>query len=115
MQHPQSNIWKVRIVKDYAGAHNHVLVGQTLDHNDSYLRMYCRSYHFGKGIHSLKDIRQGALMVRIIPWHRIEIINELTRTFNYTDAKVHIAKDGGAVLYDGTYTSVLATPYNKND
>ncbi|MCF7956946.1 MAG: hypothetical protein K9M57_00720 [Phycisphaerae bacterium] len=109
----KSKIWKIRTVKDYPEAHNHVLVGQVLEHNDAFIRLHCRSYHFGGAINSPRNVREGVLMVRIIPWQRVEVINELPSSFNYVNAKVALEKDEDVVLKDGMYTSSLASRHDK--
>ena len=68
---------KIRTIKNYPDAHNHLLVGKVLEITDSYVRLHCRTYHFGRVINSPKDILIGGVMVRVVPWSRIEIINEL--------------------------------------
>jgi len=112
-QQAKSKIWKIRTVKDYTEAHNHVLVGQVLDHNEAYIRLHCRSYHFGKVVNLPKDVNEGILMVRIVPWHRVEIVNELAASFNYMNARVTTDKDGDVVLKDDTYTCSLIYRHDK--
>ena len=48
MDNENGKIWKIRTVKEYTDAHNHILVGRVLAITDSYVRLHCRSYHFGK-------------------------------------------------------------------
>ena len=52
-------IWKVRTVKDYPEAHNHLFIGQVLQVTESYVRLDCRTYHFGRVVNSVKDIKVG--------------------------------------------------------
>ena len=106
-------IWKIRTVKDYADAHNHILVGRILDLTESYVRLHCKSYHFDKTVNSVEDIREGCLMVRIVPWHRIEIINELAPTFAYPKAKLNRDDEQAVVLHDGALTCSLVSQYDK--
>ncbi len=113
-QNNNSKIWKVRTVKDYTEAHNHVLVGQILDQTDAYIRLHCRSYHYGKAANSARNVKEGVLMVRIIPWHRVEIINELPASFNYVNAKIAMDKQDDVVLLDDTYSCALACRQEKN-
>jgi len=112
-QQTKSKIWKIRTIKDYTEAHNHILMGQILDYNEAYIRLHCRSYHFGKVVNSLRDVREGVLMVRMVPWHRVEIVNELASSFNYINVRVTTDKDGDVVLKDDTYTYSLVCRQDK--
>jgi hypothetical protein len=113
MNYEDRKIWKLRTVKEYHDAHNHILVGQVLESNSSYIRLHCKSYHFGKVVNSAGDIREGCLMVRIIPWDRVEIINELPNTFTYANAKVTKDTDGTVLLKDDTYVCSLVYQYDR--
>jgi hypothetical protein len=110
----EKKIWKVRTVKPYFEAHNHILVGRVLEVTDSYVRMDCRTYHFGKSVNNEKDIFIGLCMVRVIPWARIEIINELPDTFDYMNAQIASNKDGTINIKDKNLTySLLSTAEKK--
>ncbi len=113
MNYEDRKIWKVRTVKEYADAHNHILVGQVLESNESYLRLHCKSYHFGKVVNTPGDVREGCLMVRIVPWSRVEIINELPNTFSYANAKITRDQDGTVLLKDDTYICSLVYQYDR--
>lgn len=91
-------IWKIRTIKNYPDAHNHLLVGRVLGITDSYVRLHCRSYHFGRLITKPEDVQIGGLMVRVVPWSRIEIINELPASFDYVRSMV-VADKAGQVLF----------------
>ncbi len=113
MENENGKIWKVRTVKDYTDARNHLLVGRVLGMTESYLRLHCRSYHFDKSVQSSQDIEEGCLMVRIIPWHRVEIINELSPSFSYTQAKLVQDANQEVVLRDGVHVCSLGFAHNK--
>jgi len=113
MEQPEKKIWKIRTVKDYAGAHNHILVGRVLEVNQSYIRLHCRSYHYGQNLTTCRDVEEGVLMVRILPWQRIEIINELSGAFGYAQAKLTADRDEGVILHDGVYACSLGFQPNK--
>jgi hypothetical protein len=91
-------VWKVRTIKNYPDAHNHLLVGRVLEITDSYVRLHCRSYHFGRVVTKPEDIQIGGLMVRVVPWSRIEIINELPASFDYVRSTL-VADKVGQVLF----------------
>lgn len=99
----EPRIWKVRAIKNYSDAHNHVLVGKVLDVTDSYVRLHCRTYHFGPVLNGPEDVLVGAVMTRLIPWSRIEIINELPSTFDYIRSIVISDKPGQVLFRDKQY------------
>jgi len=113
MENENGKIWKIRTVKEYTDAHNHILVGRVLGMTDSYVRLHCRSYHFGQVAKSSDDIQEGCLMVRIIPWHRIEIINELSPSFQYMQAKLTADENEEAALRDGVHVCSLGFASDK--
>lgn len=102
-------VWKIRTVKDYPDAHNHIFVGQVLGVTDNYVRLKCKTFHYGRMINAIKDIREGAYEVRILPWNRIEVINELAENFEVDQAKLVVGKSGGAVLTCGDLKCVISS------
>jgi len=109
----EKQIWKVRTVKNYPEAHNHLFIGQVLQLTPSYVRLDCRTYHFGKGINHVRDIRVGTKGIRILPWSRIELINELPSAFNYAIADLVSNKDGKIALSDGRTDCILSSSYDN--
>jgi hypothetical protein len=107
------SIWKVRTVKNYPEAHNHLFIGRVLQLTQSYVRLDCRTYHFGKTINSVKDIRAGMKGIRILPWNRIELINELPSSFDYSKAELVSNKEGKIVLSDGKIDCILSSSYDN--
>jgi hypothetical protein len=91
-------IWKIRTIKNYPDAHNHLLLGRVLKITESYIRLHCRSYHYGRLVSKADDIKIGGLQVRVVPWSRVEIINELPPTYDYVKSAL-IATDEGQVLF----------------
>lgn len=96
----EPKIWKVRAIKNYPEAHNHILVGKVLEVTESYVRLHCRSYHFGPVLNSPEDVLIGDVMVRVIPWSRIEVINELPVNFDYVHSTVISDKPGQVLFRD---------------
>ena len=39
----KNKIWKIRTIKNYPDAHNHLLVGKVLEITDSYVCIHCRA------------------------------------------------------------------------
>ncbi|MCK4821357.1 hypothetical protein KA005_36665 [bacterium] len=98
-----TKIWKIRTIKNYPEAHNHILVGKILEITDSYVRLHCRTYHCGRVINKPEDIQIGDLMVRVVPWSRSEIIKELPPTFNYIKSTLIAVKEGEVLFQDGQH------------
>ena len=109
----ERKIWKIRTVKSYPDAHNHIIVGSVLEITVPYVRMDCKTYHFGKAVNGEKDIYIGSCMVRIIPWTRIEIINELSESFDYANAQLLGNKDGTIIIQDKQHTYNLVSQVGK--
>lgn len=106
-------IWKVRTVKNYPEAHNHLFIGRVLELTRSYVRLDCRTYHFGKAINSIKDVRVGTKGIRILPWSRIELINELPSSFDYCRAEMRPNKQGKIALSDEKIDCILSSSYDN--
>lgn len=73
----KGKIIKVRFVKNYASAHNHVVIGRVVDESDCYLLLECRTLHFGTLVRNRSRIEHGAKALRALPWHRIEVLHVL--------------------------------------
>ncbi len=109
----EKQIWKIRTVKNYPEAHNHLFIGQVLEMNRSYVRLDCRTYHFGKTASNIRDIRAGARGIRILPWNRIELINELPCMFDYVSAELVSDENGKIALSDGKINCMLSSSYDN--
>ncbi|MFA6569347.1 MAG: hypothetical protein WCS96_14140, partial [Victivallales bacterium] len=97
-------IWKIRVIKEYKEAHSHLLVGEVLEETQNYVRLKCRTFHFGKCVQLAKDINCGVVAERIIPWNRIEIINVNDPKFDYERAKTVKTADNAFILSDGKHS-----------
>jgi len=106
-------IWKIRTIKNYPEAHNHLFIGQVLELHQSYVRLDCRTYHFGRAINSARDIRAGTKGIRILPWTCIELINELPSSFDYSKAELVSNKEGKIALSDGKTDCILSSSYDN--
>lgn len=100
----ENKIWKIRTIKNYPEAHNHLLVGKVLEITDSYIRIHCRTYHFGRVINRPEDVQIGDLMNRVVPWSRIEIINEMPPTFDYIRNTLIANREGEVIFQDGRHS-----------
>ena len=102
-------VWKIRTVKDYADAHNHIFVGLVVGITDNYVRIKCKTFHYGRRVNASKDVREGAYELRIIPWSRIEVINELSADFDVEQAKLMVDSSGAATLCCGKLVCVISS------
>jgi len=113
MQTRQHIVWKVRTVKTYPEARNHLLVGRVLERDAACVSLLCRTFHFGRLVRRVRDITVGPLGRRIIPWGRIEVINELPGGLDFEQAVVRLDKAGSLVLSDGAGTCVLVSAKDR--
>jgi hypothetical protein len=109
MKNDESKVWKIRMVKNYPEAHNHLLVGKVVEITDTYIRLHCRTYHFGRMINRPQDVQIGDLMVRVVPWSRVEVINELPHNFDYVRSTVVADKEGQALFQDKQHSCPIGS------
>lgn len=98
---------RIRWVKPYPEAHNHVAIGDVLGETPYYLTLHCKTYHFGKNVGGRKarlvphkyigGVVEGEKNVRYVPWSRIEVINELPKDTDW-DEHAQVDEDGSCVL-----------------
>jgi hypothetical protein len=101
------DIWQIRFVKPYPDAHNHIFVGQVMARDAVCVKLLCKAYHFGRVVNRLRDIREGPLGTRIVPWQRIEVIHELPASFSFRRAWLAANDEGNYVLFDGSFASPI--------
>jgi len=106
-------VWKIRTVKGYPEAHSHLLIGEVIDVTAAYVRIKCQTYHFGRSTGTVKDIRVGENGVRIVPWNRIELVNELPPDFHYERAGLSAEPGGDIVLTDEGYKCVIVRLFDS--
>ncbi len=104
-----SALWKVRVNKAYAEAHNHLLVGEVMSRDSVCVELECRSFHFGRLVNSLKNVAVGDLGRRIVPWMQIEIINVLPGDYDYRGAELTADAEGNVYLTDRRHACPIAT------
>lgn len=112
-QQEHQNIWKIRTIKNYREAHNHILIGRVLEYTRAFVKLKCKTYHFGRSVNSPKEIRVGNEGIRIVPWNRIEIVNQLDQSFDYSTAELNVDRAGSVLLSDGKIECVITTSYDS--
>jgi hypothetical protein len=109
MEEKKTLVWKIRTVKDYPDAHNHIFVGVVKGITDNYVRLKCKTFHYGRRINALKDVREGGYEMRIIPWSRIEVVNELPVDFDVEQAKLLVDNSGETTLCSSKLVCVISS------
>lgn len=90
-------IWKIRAEKPYAGATNHVIVGELVEETDRYVRMRCRTFHFGKPV-ATAQVHVGGIKTRLFPWHTIAYVTVLAPDFPWKEAAPELTESGDIVF-----------------
>jgi len=106
---------KIRWVKPYADAHNHVAIGDVIQESPHYLTLLCKTYHFGNNIGGKKarlvphryvgGIVEGEKAIRSVPWSRIEVINELPEDTDW-DVEAQVDERGLCIMSNKQKTVV---------
>ncbi|AQQ72337.1 hypothetical protein SMSP2_02720 [Limihaloglobus sulfuriphilus] len=91
-------ICKIRTVKNYPQAHNHLLVGRIEESDTAAVMIYGKTYHYKRNIVSIRDVKVGSLGLRVLPWARIEIMNIIPPEFDYENAELGLSGDGEVTL-----------------
>ena len=113
-------IVRIRWVKYYPSAHNHVAIGDLIHETPHYLTLLCKVYHFGRGVGTktaflvpncnVGGIVEGDKAVRSIPWSQIEVINELPASTDW-DVRARVYESGLCVL-DNAHKTVITRAMN---
>ena len=69
-------IVKVRWVKPYDSAQNHICIGEVVEETPQYLKVLGRTFHFRKPVNA-RTVQASNPKIRWIPWNRIEVVTEL--------------------------------------
>ena len=100
----EKKIVKVRQIKEYREARNHVLIGEVLEENERYLRLRCKTFHFRSGGYKTTgSIDVGKIKTRWIPWSMIAVVTELPSDFDWVAAKFKLDKSAKLNLH-GEYS-----------
>ena len=114
----KSKIVRVRWVKPYPSAHNHIAIGEVIAETNNYLVLLCKTYHFGDSVGGKKTrlrcgeyvqgVLEGEKATRIVPWHRIEIMHELPSSTDW-QAEAFINESGACYLHNEHKTIITRT------
>lgn len=106
---------RVRWVKMYPSAHNHVAIGDVVEEGLHCLTVLCKTYHFGHGVGAshatlvtnvcVGGIVEGEKAVRSIPWSQIEVINELPSETDWDVSAV--IEESGLCRLDNVHRTVI--------
>ena len=112
----EGKVIRVRWVKSYPSAHNHVAIGDVLGETPRYVVLLCKTYHFRNNVGGAEGqlcpgkyvagILEGEKSVRVIPWSRIEVINELSETTDW-DVRANVHESGLCTLANKENTVVV--------
>ncbi len=101
---------RVRMVKNYSTAHNHIAIGQILEETLTYVRMNCRIFHFAN--RSGRLVGESEAGIRIIPWLRIEVISEMPAVTDWTKETAFDRKNN-FVLLDENQTRIARAAHGR--
>jgi hypothetical protein len=102
-------------VKPYAEAHNHLILGEVLEDTPTWVRIRGRTFHWGRSVEHERQVRVGALAVRIVPWSRVEIVNELPASFEVASAKLASDGKGTIALKHDKFACVIVSKDTRNN
>lgn len=103
----KDKIVKIRWVKNYASARNHIAVGLVKGETQHCLVVECRTFHFGKLVRDRSRVEHGDVSIRAVPWNRIEVVHVLEED---TDWKVDFMMDeeNGDLILDNKQNTLIA-------
>ncbi len=94
----EGKIVKIRFIKRYGGAKNHVCIGAVKAETDNYLVVKGRTFHFGSALPQKQGLQKGLPKTRWIPWHQIELVTELRPDLDWRTEEFALDASGDIVL-----------------
>ncbi len=91
--HPESRtrkVVKVRWVKPYEDAQNHVCIGQMIEETPNYLKVLGKTYHFKRPQAGVRSVQYSGTKVRWIPWSRVEVVTELSPDTDWEHLRLQV-------------------------
>lgn len=108
----KDQIVKIRWVKNYASANNHIAIGRVDEETEHCIVVECRTIHFGKLVRDRSRIKHGDACLRAIPWSRIEVIHVLADNTDW-NVDFKIGSDGNLIL-DNQQETLIAETKGRN-
>lgn len=91
-------IVKVRMVKKYKDAKNHVCIGEVKRETASYIVVKGVTFHFGSVFSQPPTLVRGEMKTRWIPWHQVEIVTELAADLDWLNEEFTLDDTGDIIL-----------------
>jgi len=89
---------KIRFVKKYKDAKNHVCIGEVKRETANYIAVKGVTFHFGSVFSQPPTLGRGKLKTRWIPWHQIEIVTELPADLDWMREEFTLDEGGDIIL-----------------
>ena len=90
----EARIVKIRWVKAYEGAQNHVCIGQVVEETPNVLKVRGRTWHFRRPQGGAKTVVSSQAKLRWIPWERIEVVTELPEDTDWEHLRFEVDPQG---------------------
>jgi len=97
----KGKIVRLRWVKNYKEACNHVAIGKVIEENYRYLMLEGKTFHFRSLVNingTGQGVRTGDLAVRVIPWSMIEVLHVLPKGCDFANSRPLFDDDGNLYL-----------------
>ena len=94
-------IVKVRWVKPYEAAQNHICIGEVLEQGAQYLKILGRTFHYGR-TPTTRSLGASPEKVRWIPWSRIEVVTELHPETDWRNLQLQVDATGKLCVVGAT-------------
>ena len=88
----------VTLLRRYRGSKHYVIIGEVLEENGRYIKLKCRTFHFGRLSFGMGGVHQGGLEVRGIPYSSIHTIKDLPEDTNWKVKPVYSDSDDLVIL-----------------
>lgn len=96
----------VRLKRRYMGCKNYIIIGEVLEENTMYIKLKCRTFHFGRLSFGMGGVHQGGLSVRGIPYGSIDTICELPEDTNWKVKPVY-SDAADLVILDNEHKTLI--------
>lgn len=106
---PGAKVVKIRWVKPYEGAQNHICIGEVLEESPNYLKVFGKTFHFRKPQGHAKAVQYSSPKTRWIPWSRIEVVTELPEGIDWRNIRFTVdAQNRLCVAGDSPHSDLIS-------